>query len=65
MTAEEVRQLRDRLGWTQQEMATKLQVALATVASWEQGRKSPGRRSERDLWRLQAAWEQRLKRLSQ
>lgn len=54
MTASEIRQLRARLGLTQQELASKLQVALATVASWEQARKRPGRRSERDLRRLAA-----------
>ena len=54
MTPDEIRQLRARLGWTQQELASKLQVALATVASWEQAKKRPGRRSERDLRRLAA-----------
>ena len=52
MTAEEIRQLRARLGLTQLELARKLNVALSTVAAWEQSRKVPGRRSERDLQRL-------------
>lgn len=54
MSPDEIRQIRARLGLSQQELASKLQVALTTVASWEQGRKRPGRRSERDLRRLAA-----------
>lgn len=52
MTPEEIRQLRRRMGWTQQELATKLHVAQGTVADWERGANKPGRRSERDLRRL-------------
>lgn len=37
-TAEEIRQLRYRLGWSQAEMARCLKLTLATVSSVEAGR---------------------------
>jgi len=35
MKGDELRQIRDRLGWTQTEMAVRLGVTRNTVARWE------------------------------
>jgi transcriptional regulator with XRE-family HTH domain len=40
-TADEIRQLRHRLGWSQAEMARHLNLGLATVAAWESGLEPP------------------------
>ena len=37
MTAQDVKALRRRLGWTQRELAAALNVTVTTVARWEQG----------------------------
>lgn len=39
MTPEEVRQLRQKLGLTQAELAYKLGVTVTCVANWEAGRR--------------------------
>lgn len=38
MTGDELRAIRARLGWTQQQMAERIGVALNTVSRWELGR---------------------------
>lgn len=37
-TGDEIRQLRYRLGWSQAEMARRLDLQLGTVMDWEAGR---------------------------
>lgn len=49
--AELHRELRDRKGWTQQQAATRLGVAVSTVAQWEGGKKEPQSRHLRVLVR--------------
>lgn len=41
MTPGEIRQLRLDLGLSQQRFATRYHVAVATLQSWEQGRRHP------------------------
>jgi DNA-binding transcriptional regulator YiaG len=40
-TADEIRQLRYRMGWSQAEMARCLQLDLSIVSGWEAGRLLP------------------------
>ena len=40
-TADEIRQLRYRLGWSQAEMARCLKLELNTVSEWEAGKLPP------------------------
>lgn len=48
-TPEEVRQLRARLHMSQGEFAVLVNVTMATVASWEQGRRPPSAAAARLL----------------
>ena len=48
----EVKQLREDLNVTQEELAHRLGVSLVTVAAWEQKRKKPSRLARRELDRL-------------
>lgn len=41
MTGSEIRQLRNRLGWTTHEMAAYLQVGSGSINNWEHGRAQP------------------------
>lgn len=41
-TAEQIKSARSTLGMTQTELADALGVSWETVASWEQGKRSPG-----------------------
>jgi DNA-binding transcriptional regulator YiaG len=52
MTAEEVKALREQLGWTQERMARELGVSFATVNRWEKGHRSPSHLAEKTLQRL-------------
>ncbi len=36
-----IRQLREERGWTQQDLASKLDVATSTVYQWEKGKYEP------------------------
>ncbi len=38
----ELRQIRKRLGWSQQKLSTELGIGISTVARWESGRSNPG-----------------------
>jgi DNA-binding transcriptional regulator YiaG len=44
--AEEVKSIRDKLGYTQAELATKCGVTVTTVSRWETGKSSPDRRAQ-------------------
>jgi len=39
----DIKQLRERLGLTQEELARKLYVSVTTVSRWETGRVKPSR----------------------
>ena len=41
--AEELRQLRQQQGWSQEDLARKLGVSFATVNRWENGKTKPSR----------------------
>lgn len=41
MSAEEIRDLRERLGLTRRQLAEQVGVAKRTVECWEQGRRNP------------------------
>lgn len=43
MTGEEIKELRQALGWSQQQMAQELGVAWITVNRWERSVKRPSR----------------------
>ena len=42
MTKDELKFMRDRLGFTAKEMALRLKTPLRTYGGWEQGRSIPG-----------------------
>ncbi len=52
MRAQDIKDFRERLGWTQEEMAKELGVSTATVSSWEQGRRNMPRPTERLLLKI-------------
>lgn len=39
--AKTIKQLRDERGWTQQDLASRLDVAVSTVYQWERGKYEP------------------------
>lgn len=41
MLESRIRQARERLGWSQADLARRMHVAQPTVSSWEAGKKSP------------------------
>ena len=53
-TARFVRQVRDKLQLTQDELGVILQVSLFAVSRWERGVNVPNRRAWAQLWQL---WE--------
>ena len=52
MDREQIRQLRDSLGLTQEEFSHRLSVSVRTVARWEAGKGKPTRLALRALARL-------------
>jgi transcriptional regulator with XRE-family HTH domain len=44
-----MKQLREKHGYTQKEFSELLDVSISTVQSWEQGTRSVGRRSMKDI----------------
>jgi DNA-binding transcriptional regulator YiaG len=50
--AEEIKSIRDKLGQTQAELATKCGVTVTTVSRWETGKSSPDRRAQVILLQL-------------
>lgn len=47
-----VKELRQRLGWTQARLAAKLGVEVTTVQNWEHGRARPSQLARRALSHL-------------
>ena len=41
MTAQEIKELRQRSGWTQERLARELGVSVMTVSRWETGKQKP------------------------
>ena len=41
MTAQEIKELRQRSGWTQERFARELGVSVMTVSRWETGKQKP------------------------
>lgn len=52
MTPDEIKQLRQRLGWTQLQLAVEIGVDPMTVSRWERG-KQPSKLALRALLQLQ------------
>lgn len=50
---DELRAARQALGWTQHDMAERLDVRQATVSDWENGRQTPGDQT-REKWKALA-----------
>ena len=46
-----VKELRNKKGWTQQDLARKIEVSLSTVQRWERQGGSPTRLARRELER--------------
>lgn len=44
-TKESIISFRNKNGWTQKQLAEKINVSVRTIEDWEQGRRTPGRRS--------------------
>ena len=49
---EEVRELRKKKGWAQEDLARKIEVSLSTVQRWEKQGAKPSRLARRELTRL-------------
>ena len=52
MNGDGIKELRKKLGLTQQELADKIGVARVTIARWETGQKKPSNLAKRQLVRL-------------
>ena len=50
--SQEVRALRTKLGWTQEELARQIDVSLSTVQRLERNRARPSRLAQRELNKL-------------
>ena len=50
--AEKVKNLRKRMGWTQEEFARQIEVSLSTVQRWESRGAKPTRLARKELERL-------------
>ena len=53
MTPDEIKALRDRLGWTQRQLADHLNVTVTAVSHWEQGVRTPNRWLSAELQQLE------------
>jgi len=49
---EKVKEIRKKQGWTQEDLARKLEVSLSTVQRWEKQGGNPTRLARRELHRL-------------
>jgi len=49
---EKLRELRNKKGWTQEELARKLDVSLSTVQRWEKKGGEPTRLARRELKKI-------------
>jgi len=52
MTPKEIKAIRERLGLTQKEFATRLKLDAITISRWERGEQRPSRLALRQLARL-------------
>ncbi len=52
MTGEEIKELRNKLDITQEELAMRLLVSVQTISKWERGKTSPHKNLLRDLERM-------------
>jgi DNA-binding transcriptional regulator YiaG len=48
----DIREMRVKLGFTQEDLARKLGLALSTISKWEQGVTSPSRLAREKLEKL-------------
>ena len=62
MTPDELRRIRQGMGWTQVEAAAKVGVAGNTWSRWEEGLVKPHPLREKDLQRLLKQAERRLQK---
>lgn len=49
---QKVKELRDKKGWTQEDLAHKISVSLSTVQRWEKKGGEPTRLARRELQKL-------------
>ena len=52
MDSKEIRELRERLGWTKEQMAAQVGVVPITIRRWETGKSRPSQLALRELKRL-------------
>lgn len=52
MTRQEIRDLRDRLGWSRERLAQELGVSASTIVRWEAGATRPSNLATQALERL-------------
>lgn len=62
--ADAIRDLRARLGLTQQELANELKVSIASVQAWEQGNRVPGGPARMKMIRMSQPAALRAQQLS-
>ena len=49
---EQIKTLRIKMGWIQEELAQRVDVSLSTVQRWESGKVIPSRPAQKELARL-------------
>ena len=52
MTGDDVKRIRDQLGWSQTRMAAELGTDAGTISRWERGVRKPSRLAQKELERL-------------
>lgn len=45
----DIKAIREKYGYTQEQLSNLLDVSIGTVRSWEQNISKPGRRSQKDI----------------
>jgi type I restriction enzyme M protein len=48
----DIKTLRERLGYTQEELAQRLGISTSAISKWEQGLRKPSRLANREIERL-------------
>ena len=52
MTKQEIKQIRKRLGWSQERLARELGLSFSTISRWERGESNPSPAAQRLLNQL-------------
>ena len=49
MTPSQIKDLRLKKGWTQAQLAERLECSVATIKDWESGRRNPNKQAKKIL----------------